>query len=52
MRLIDDIIRHVEANEYIGKVHKQILITRIEKEPTCLEIEEAEKKLDGRKDGS
>jgi hypothetical protein len=52
MRLIDDIIKHIEANNYISQIHKQVLITRIEKEPTPLEIEEAEKELDRRKDGT
>jgi hypothetical protein len=41
VRWIDDIIKTVVEHPYISPTHKQVLITRIEKEPTQEEINKA-----------
>lgn len=50
MRFVDDIINKVKAHPGMSEIHKQILITRIEKNPTHEELLAAKEVLEnGRK---
>jgi len=45
MRHVDEIVKVVIRHPHISLIHKQVLITRINKEPTPDELDEARKAI-------
>jgi hypothetical protein len=46
MRFIDDIIKVIEEHSGITKIHKRVLINRIERWPTEDELKKAKEEVD------